>query len=145
MKNIIRPFQYALLAGAIASEANEHTEVRTATTTIPFNSKFIWTHTLNATLDTFADSGSVRVMLYDSKKGPISNVPTLIENMAGTTFSRVSAAPRAIRPFPLPEAYLFESGAVLTATYTIKVLGTGEYVSIGLILCGFRVISEKDA
>lgn len=148
MKNIIRPFQYALLAGGVPAGTGARTEVRTVSVTIPFNSKFVWTHTINATIDVLADSGSIKVMLYDSKKGPVCNVPTLVENMAGATFSQASAAPRAIRPFPLPEAYVFESGAVLTATYTIQ-LPSGdpapEYIGVGLILCGFRVISEKDA
>lgn len=149
MRSLIRPFQYPLIAGAVPAGATQRTEVRSVTTTIPFNSKFVWTHTLNATIDVMADSGSVRVMLYDSKKGPICNVPTLIENIAGAIFSQASAAPRNIRPFPLPEAYVFDAGAVLNATYTIVVNasngGAPEYANVGLILCGFRVISENDA
>lgn len=149
MKNIIRPFQYPLITGAIPAGVAQRTEVRTVTTTIPFNSKFVWTHTLNATIDGTANSGTVNLMLYDSKKGPISNVPTLVENISGTTYSIASVAPRIIRPFPLPEAYLFDKGSVLTAAYTITVGasngGSPNYVSVGVILCGFRITTKDDS
>lgn len=147
----IVPFQYPLIVGAISANAEgvPLTLVRTATTTIPFNSKFVWLHTLNATI---SDTNTiiiptVRTIIYDSINGPICNVPTLIQNMAGAIFETFSASPRSIRPFPLPEAYLFNAGAVLTATYTITMPPANggaapSFASVGLILCGYRFIIE---
>lgn len=143
----IRPFQYPLLVGAVPNPGgSSFTVVKTATVIIPFNSKFVWLHTLNATIQDggVINSTSVNTVIYDSIKGPICNVPTLIENLAGATFQTFAAAPRRIRPFTLPEAYIFEAGAVLTATYTIFVAAANgsapSLASVGLILCGYRVI-----
>ena len=142
----IRPFQYPLIVGAVPNGGAANVNVtKSASATIPFNSKFVWLHTLNATIQDNAGIVSVKTVIYDSINGPICNVPTLIENLAGATFKTFSAAPRSIRPFALPEAYVFEAGAVLTATYTIFVAaangGSPSLASVGLILCGYRIIN----
>lgn len=144
----IRPYQYPLLVGAISlGILAARTIVRTASKTIPANSKFVWTHTLNSTLKASVGIESVKVMMYDSVHGPLFNVPTLVQNIAGATFETFAAAPRAIRPFPLPEAYTFNAGAVLTATYTIFMEavngGNASFAEVGIILCGFRVINNE--
>lgn len=139
---MIRPFQYPLIVGAVTSAVTA-TITRTASITIPYNSKFVWLHTLNATVKDNAGSSFVKAVIYDSVNGPICNVPTLVENMAGAVYETFAAAPRSIRPFPLPETYVFNAGSVLTATYTVRLAPNGgapSYASVGIILCGFRVI-----
>lgn len=146
---IIKPFQYPLIVGAVPGAdplvGQTQTITRTASITIPFNSKFVWLHTINATIKDAPGlpNENVKVVVYDSVKGPICNVPTLVENLAGAVFETFAAAPRSIRPFPLPESYVFNSGAVLTATYNIfLVVDGGSYKSVGIILCGYRVIKS---
>lgn len=138
-----QPYQYPLLVGAVPATGATQTVIKTATVTIPPNSKFVWLHTLNATLQSATGTTSVKIMLYDSIRGPLSNVPILITNMAGATFQTFASAPRSIRPFPLPEAYIFNKGAVISATYTIVLtpvvdVNNPAFTSVGIILCGYR-------
>lgn len=141
----VRAYQYPLIVGAVPATGVNQTVIRTASVTIPSNSQFIWIHTLNATVKTAAGISSVRTQIYDSVHGPIFNVPTEVDNIAGATYQTFTAAPRAIRPFPLPETYVFEAGAVLTATYTIVLLPNGgnpSFANVGIILCGYRSIID---
>ena len=143
MASFVRPYQYPLLVGAVLTTGVVQTVIKTATVVIPDNSQFVWTHTLNATLQTASGGVSTRVMLYDSISGPLSNVETDLSNLAGAIYQTFAAAPRDVRPYPLPEAYTFERGAVITATYTVVLTPNGgapSLSSVGIILCGYRVL-----
>jgi hypothetical protein len=142
---MIRPYQYPLLIGAVPATGAPQTVNRTVSVTIPPNSSFIWTHTLNATVQTASGGTSIRTQLFDSVNGPLFNVSTEIANIAGAIYQTFVAAPRAIRPFPLPETYTFDQGAVITATYTVILTPNGgdpSFGSVGIILCGYRIIGE---
>jgi len=134
-------YQYPLLVGAVAATGFAQTVIKTASFTIPPNSKFVWLHTLNGTVQSVDGTVSIRIQLYDSVHGALCNVPTEIENLAGNIYKTYLAAPRSIRPFPLPETYIFNAGATVTATYTISIPTDTVPVitSIGLILCGYRI------
>jgi hypothetical protein len=135
-------YQYPLLVGAVPSTGAAQTVIKTASFTIPPNSKFVWVHTLNGTIQSAAGTMSLRVQLYDSVHGALCNVPTDIENIAGAIYKTFLAAPRSIRPFPLPETYIFNAGATVTATYTVILAPNGgnpSFASVGLILCGYRI------
>jgi hypothetical protein len=144
---MIRPYQYPLLVGAVPAPGGVPLTVnRTVSTTIPPNSTFVWTHTLNGTVQDAPGPVSVRTQIYDSVNGPLFNVSTETENIAGQVYKTFLGAPRDIRPFPLPETYTFEKGAVLTATYTIILTGSIDFdpsfASVGIILCGYRILDE---
>ena len=141
LKNALA-YQYPLLVGAVPATGVDQTVIKTASFTIPPNSKFVWIHTLNGTIQSAAGAFSVRVQLYDSVHGALCNVPTEIENIAGDIYKTFLAAPRSIRPFPLPETYIFNAGATVTATYTVRLYPNGgnpSFASVGLILCGYRI------
>lgn len=138
----IKPYQYPLLVGAVPSTGIVQTVNKSVSVTLPPNSRFVWTHTLNATVQLTAGGNSIRLMLFDSIKGPVFNVGTNVTNIAGAIYQVFSAAPRDIRPFPLPEAYVFEQGAVISATYTVVLTPNGgdpSFSSVGIILCGYRL------
>ena len=142
---MIRPYQYPLTIGAVPANGAPQTVIRTVSVTLPPNSTFIWTHTVNATVQTASGGVSVRTQLYDSIKGTLFNVPTEVENIAGAIYKTFSAAPRNIRPFTLPEACVFDQGAVITATYTVILTPNGgdpSFGSVGIILGGYRIVSE---
>ena len=145
--SFVRPYQYPLLVGAVLGTGLPQTVIKTATVVIPDNSSFVWTHTLNATLQTAPDGlvsgASVRLQLYDSISGPLSNVEVEVANLAGAIYQTFAAAPRDVRPYPLPEAFTFERGAVITATYTVALTvndSNPSLSSVGVILCGYRVL-----
>lgn len=142
----IRPYLYPLLVGAVPSTGTPQTAVRTVTATIPANTQFVWTHTLNGTLQTAAGTTSVRVIIFDSKNGPLFNEPIETVNVAGAIYQTFAAAPRDLRPFPLPETHTFLNGTQLTATYTVILTPNGgdpAFSSVGIILCGFRIIEDN--
>lgn len=142
---MIRPYQYPLLVGAVPATGVAQTVLRTVMVTLPPNSRFVWTHTLNATVQTASGGISVRTQLFDSVKGPLFNISTEVVNIAGAIYRTFLAAPRNIRPFPLPETYTFDLGAVITATYTIILTPNGgnpSFGSVGIILGGYRTIVE---
>ena len=116
-----RPYMYPLTVTAPTASTTV-----TAVTRIPAYSRFFWTHTI-------AENVTGLVILYDSIKGPIFNVPTPIDNVAG----------EALRPFPLPEIYVFEKGSVITATYNYVLLDSARTFN-GIILCGFREIVDAE-
>ena len=135
-------YQYPLLVGAVPSTGAPQTVIKTVSFTIPPNSKFVWIHTLNGTIQSAGGAVSLRVQLYDSVHGALSNVPTEIENIAGDIYKTFLVAPRSIRPFPLPETYIFNAGSTVTATYTVILTPNGgdpSFASVGLILCGYRI------
>jgi len=135
-------YQYPLLVGAVPTTGEVQTVIKTSSFTIPPNSKFVWVHTLNGTIQSAFGTVSLRVQLYDSVHGALSNVPAEIENIAGAIYKKFLAAPRSIRPFPLPETYIFNAGSTVTATYTVILTPNGgdpSFASVGLILCGYRI------
>ena len=137
----IRPYQYPLLVGAVPATGAAQTVNKSVSVTLPPNSTFVWTHTLNGTIKSASGLSTLQLMLYDSLNGPLFNDATNIVNIAGATYESFSAAPRSIRPFPLPETHTFKGGAVLTATYTVGLFPNGgapEFSSVGIILCGYR-------
>lgn len=120
---IVKPYLYPLLIFNFLGAAGNYT----AFTRIPANSKFIWTHTINGSVG--LGTNILHVNLFDSAHGPITNAPINIVNFSGDAF----------RPFPLPEAYVFSGGSVITATYinsSVPVAST----TIGIILAGMREI-----
>lgn len=144
-----RPYMYPLMVGAIPSTGAPQTVTLTAFAQIPANSLFVWTHTLNATLQATGGASGTKqlVMLSDSKSGPFFNEPLDLRLIAGTSFNAsVPIANNGIRPFPLPEGHVFERGAVLTATYTFTLTPNGgdpSFANVGIILCGLREVIEE--
>lgn len=135
------PYQYPLLTWEVAFVGGLEL-IKTVSFTIPPNSKFVWLHTLNGTLQTIDGNVSIRIQLYDSVYGSVCNVPTDIENLSGAIYLTFENTPRDIRPFPLPETYVFNAGATITATYTIRRITEIAYPafsSVGIILCGYRI------
>lgn len=140
---MIRPYQYPLLVGAVPATGALQTVNRIVSVTLPPNSVFVWTHTLNATVQDASGGHSVRTQIYDSVNGPLFNVDTEVDNIAGAIYQTFAAAPRNIRPFPLPETYTFDRGAVITATYTVVLTPNGgdpSFSMVGIILCGYRIL-----
>lgn len=119
----VRPYLYPLLIFNFLGATGNYT----AFVRVPSNSRFIWTHTVNGSGSIFGNI--IHVNLFDSAKGPVTNAPINIVNFTG----------QPGRPFPLPEAYVFSAGSVITATYintSVPVAST----TMGIVLCGMREI-----
>src|SRR3990172_9048335 len=115
-----RPYLYPLITGSVPATGVSKTVNATAVVLIPTNSKFIWTNTINCTFQTSSGGFLIEVMMFDSVNGPIFNEPLDIRHIAGDIYQTFSLASRTYRPFPLPECYIFERGASITATYSVK-------------------------
>lgn len=114
------------LVSTIIPVAPQAFTIFSVTRQIPRNSRFFWTHTVQS-INSAALTGLVQVQIIDSVTGPVTTVPVSIELFGGP----------AGRPFPLPEPFIFQQGAIITAT--IKIL-TGDPLPTfgGVILGGIR-------